>query len=69
MMSHNNRGNRLNISFPMLFKIQNEKKQRTSHTGVLEFIADEGRVYLPGWMMRNLLLDEGKLLTTYFIIT
>lgn len=54
---------RLNISFPMLFKIQNEKKQRTSHTGVLEFIADEGRVYLPGWMMRNLLLDEGDEIT------
>ena len=37
----------------------NPKKERISHTGVLEFIADEGKVYLPGWMMRNLLLGEG----------
>lgn len=50
---------RLNISYPMLFKIENRAKDRTSHTGVLEFIADEGKVYLPGWMMRNLLLAEG----------
>lgn len=54
---------RLNISFPMLFKIENQRKERTSHTGVLEFIADEGKVYLPGWMMRNLLLDEGDEIT------
>ena len=38
-------------------------KQRSSHTGVLEFIADEGKVFLPGWMMRNLLLDEGDIIT------
>ena len=86
---------RLNISFPMLFKVENKAKgrfindsplkstppqnvnftltlgvqchlagnepktERISHTGVLEFIADEGKVYLPGWMMRNLLLGEG----------
>ena len=37
----------------------NRKQERISHTGVLEFIADEGKVYLPGWMMRNLLLGEG----------
>ena len=47
----------------MLFKIENQRKERTSHTGVLEFIADEGKVYLPGWMMRNLLLDEGDEIT------
>jgi len=54
---------RLNISYPMLFKIENKAKQRASHTGVLEFIADEGKVFLPGWMMRNLLLDEGDIIT------
>ena len=46
----------------MLFKIENRAKNRTSHTGVLEFIADEGKVYLPGWMMRNLVLSEEKVL-------
>ena len=66
---------RLNISYPMLFKCENDKKQRISHCGnnrlivecsysniflgVLEFVADEGKVYMPGWMMRNLLLEEG----------
>lgn len=25
-----------------------------THAGVLEFIADEGKVYLPQWMMKNL---------------
>jgi len=54
---------RLNISYPMLFKIENKDKQRSSHTGVLEFIADEGKVFLPGWMMRNLLLNEGDIIT------
>ena len=52
---------RLNISYPMLFKIENRAKNRTSHTGVLEFIADEGKVYLPGWMMRNLVLSEERI--------
>ena len=59
---------RLNISYPMLFKIENRAKNRTSHTGVLEFIADEGKVYLPGWMMRNLVLSEEKVLNPDWIL-
>jgi ubiquitin fusion degradation protein 1 len=54
---------RLNIEYPMLFKITNKNGDRTTHTGVLEFIADEGKVYIPFWMMRNLLLQEGDLVT------
>jgi len=53
---------RLNIVYPMLFKLTNRKTDRVTHCGVLEFVADEGKVYLPYWMMRNLLLDEGDLL-------
>jgi len=53
---------RLNVVYPMLFKLTNNKKNRITHAGVLEFVADEGKVYLPYWMMRNLLLDEGDLL-------
>ncbi|XP_075216022.1 ubiquitin fusion-degradation 1-like [Lycorma delicatula] len=53
---------RLNISFPMLFKLTNVKTSRVTHCGVLEFIADEGKVYLPYWMMHNLLLEEGNLI-------
>lgn len=53
---------RLNIVYPMLFKLTNRKTDRVTHCGVLEFVADEGKVYLPYWMMHNLLLEEGGLL-------
>ncbi|XP_070572367.1 ubiquitin recognition factor in ER-associated degradation protein 1-like [Ptychodera flava] len=52
---------RLNIVYPMLFKLTNKKTERMTHSGVLEFVADEGKIYLPYWMMRNLLLEEGGL--------
>lgn len=53
---------RLNIVYPMLFKLSNKKQNRTTHCGVLEFVADEGRIYIPYWMMQNLMLDEGGLI-------
>lgn len=53
----------LNITYPMLFKVTNRKINRVSHCGVLEFVADEGNVYLPRWMMHNLLLDEGDVIS------
>lgn len=53
---------RLNTDYPMLFKLTNRDNNRHTHSGVLEFIAEEGKVYLPYWMMRNLLLDEGSIL-------
>ncbi|KAL4712394.1 hypothetical protein ACJJTC_001555 [Scirpophaga incertulas] len=53
---------RLNIEYPMIFKLINKKMKRITHCGVLEFVADEGKVYLPHWMMANLLLEEGSLL-------
>ncbi|XP_015519400.1 ubiquitin recognition factor in ER-associated degradation protein 1 [Neodiprion pinetum] len=53
---------RLNIVYPMLFKLTNKKSNRITHCGVLEFVADEGKVYLPYWMMHNLLLEEGEIL-------
>lgn len=52
---------RLNIVYPMLFKVINPAKDRMTHCGVLEFVADEGKCYMPYWMMRNLLLEEGSL--------
>lgn len=36
----------------MLFKVENRKTGRSTHGGVLEFIADEGLVYLPYWVSR-----------------
>lgn len=53
---------RLNVEYPMLFRLTNERKNRKTHAGVLEFVADEGKIYLPHWMMRNLLLEEGDFL-------
>lgn len=41
---------RLNINYPMLFKLVNKKTNRVTHCGVLEFVADEGKVYLPLWV-------------------
>mmetsp|Transcript_13154 Transcript_13154/g.37034 ORF Transcript_13154/g.37034 Transcript_13154/m.37034 type:complete len:342 (+) Transcript_13154:243-1268(+) len=51
----------LHIDYPMLFKIENRKSAKTSNCGVLEFVADEGMVYMPYWMMQNLLLSEGDI--------
>jgi len=52
---------RLNINYPMLFKLTNKRSNRQTHCGVLEFIADEEKIYIPYWMMKNLLLDEGDM--------
>jgi len=54
---------RLNIVYPMLFKLSNKKTSRTTHCGVLEFVADEGKIYIPYWMMQNLMLETGGLIT------
>jgi len=34
---------------------------RSTHCGVLEFLAEEGVVYMPHWMMQNLLLQVGDM--------
>lgn len=51
----------LKIDYPMLFRVTNVELQRVSHCGVMEFVADEGVVYLPFWMMENLCLQEGQM--------
>ena len=40
---------RLNISYPMLFKLTSGRSAST-HCGVLEFVAEEGRIYVPHWV-------------------
>ncbi|KAF8405330.1 hypothetical protein HHK36_010234 [Tetracentron sinense] len=49
----------LHIDYPMLFELRNAATERVSHCGVLEFIAEEGMIYMPYWMMENMLLQEG----------
>lgn len=44
---------RLRISYPMLFEVTNEAAGgRKTHCGVLEFVAPEGKIFLPHWMMQ-----------------
>jgi ubiquitin fusion degradation protein 1 len=44
----------------MLFKLTNPKNSRLTHCGVLEFVpTDEPLCYLPHWMMKHLLIEEG----------
>jgi len=54
---------RLHITYPLLFKVTNPDaaRQRTTHCGVYEFHQEEGRCYMPHWMMQNLLLNENDL--------
>jgi ubiquitin fusion degradation protein 1 len=46
----------------MLFQLRAADDRKT-HCGVLEFTAEEGCVYIPFWMMQNLLIEEGALIT------
>lgn len=52
----------LNIRYPMLFELTVPDTGKITHGGVLEFIAEEGRVYLPQWMMETLEVRPGSLL-------
>jgi len=41
----------------MLFQLINPSAGRVTHCGVLEFVADEGIVYIPYWVGDTLFLD------------
>jgi ubiquitin fusion degradation protein 1 len=50
----------LDVDPPWMFKLRNPGNPAAStHCGVLEFIANEGCVHLPYWMMKTLRLNEG----------
>lgn len=51
----------LNVRYPMIFKISNSSLGKSTHSGVLEFTAEEGRCYLPDWMMSTLGFEPGSL--------
>jgi len=54
----------LNVQYPMLFQLSNTViKEKKTHCGVLEFTAEEGKCYLPFWMMEVLCIQEGTLIT------
>jgi ubiquitin fusion degradation protein 1 len=54
---------RLNVDYPMLFRLQSSDKGTMTHCGVLEFSAPEGSCYIPYWMMQNLLIEEGSVIS------
>ncbi|KAK5119958.1 hypothetical protein LTR85_007034 [Meristemomyces frigidus] len=54
----------MHITYPMLFELTNGAKAKSTHAGVLEFTAEEGRCYIPYWLMQTLLLEPGDLLQT-----
>ncbi|WOO82114.1 Ubiquitin fusion degradation protein 1 [Vanrija pseudolonga] len=51
----------LDIEGPWTFQLRNPRNPTVhqTHAGVLEFIAEEGIVHLPAWMMQALNLNEG----------
>lgn len=53
---------KLHVQWPLLLEIVNGEKGKHSHAGVLEFVAEEGRAYLPQWMMETLSLDVGDMI-------
>ncbi|KAH8920004.1 UFD1-domain-containing protein [Atractiella rhizophila] len=53
----------LDLESPWTFELKNPHKDTiVTHAGVLEFIADEGNVHLPQWMMERLQLVEGDVI-------
>ena len=54
---------RMEVDYPMLFRISNDSLGRSTHCGVLEFTAEEGRCYMPFWMMQNLCIEENSLVS------
>ncbi len=56
---------RLHITYPMLFELINGAKDRMTHAGVLEFIAEEGKIYLPFWVRSLGQGSNGTKLTEY----
>ena len=56
---------RLHITYPMLFELVNGQEGTHTHAGVLEFIAAEGRVYIPRWVGYSSRAVMEKELTVY----
>lgn len=54
---------RLQVDYPMLFRLSSTVDNKSTHSGVLEFTAEEGTCYVPFWMMQNLLIEEGSVIT------
>ncbi|CAF9931595.1 MAG: hypothetical protein GOMPHAMPRED_005972 [Gomphillus americanus] len=52
----------LHISYPMMFELINGAASTMTHAGVIEFTAEEGKIYIPYWLMQVLALEPGDIL-------
>lgn len=50
---------KLHVQWPLLMEMLNGEKGLHSHAGVLEFIAEEGRAYIPQWVSSSSCPREG----------
>lgn len=41
---------RLHVQWPIMLELINGATGRHTHAGVLEFVAEEGRAYIPQWV-------------------
>jgi len=53
----------LQVDYPMLFRLHSSQKDTLTHCGVLEFTAEEGCCYIPYWMMQNLGIEQGSVIS------
>jgi len=53
---------KLHVQWPLLMELINGAGPTQTHGGVLEFIAEEGRAYIPQWMMETLGMDVGDMI-------
>lgn len=53
---------KLHVQWPIMLELINGDKGTHTHAGVLEFVAEEGRAYIPQWMMQTLQLDVGDMI-------
>ncbi|KAK3903365.1 hypothetical protein C8A05DRAFT_43390 [Staphylotrichum tortipilum] len=53
---------RLHVQWPIMLELINGATSKHTHAGVLEFVAEEGRAYIPQWMMETLQLDVGDMI-------
>ena len=58
---------RMNIEYPMLFKLTHYDSKRYTHCGVIEFSAQEGKVYIPHWLMNMLQIKEGNRVSLEYV--
>ncbi|KAK8129677.1 ubiquitin fusion degradation protein [Apiospora kogelbergensis] len=53
---------KLHVQWPLTLELVNGALEKHTHAGVLEFTAEEGRAYIPQWMMQTLGLDVGDMI-------